>query len=207
MFRDDPLVHEPGERYLYSSHGWNLVSAVLEGASEQPFLELMAERVFRPLGMDRTVADYTHVVLPGCTSYYQRNKAGVLFPAPPVDNSYKWASGGFLSTPEDLVRFGTAHLEPGFLAADTLDLLFTSQALPSGEKTGYGIGWKISGDGQGQRIRGHTGGSVGGTTAFLLCPDTGVVVALVANLTDASLSYRHATEIASLFAPAPATPR
>jgi CubicO group peptidase (beta-lactamase class C family) len=35
IFKDDPLLHEPGERYLYSSYGYNLAGAVVEGAAGQ----------------------------------------------------------------------------------------------------------------------------------------------------------------------------
>src|SRR5690606_40830265 len=30
VFQDDSLLVEPGTRYLYSSYGWNLLSAVVE---------------------------------------------------------------------------------------------------------------------------------------------------------------------------------
>lgn len=37
-FKDDPLLHEPGSEYSYSSYGWNLMSAVVETASKEEFL-------------------------------------------------------------------------------------------------------------------------------------------------------------------------
>ena len=42
--------------------------------------------------------------------FYQRNNKGHLVNAPYVDNSYKWAGGGFMSTVEDLVKFGNSML-------------------------------------------------------------------------------------------------
>ncbi|MDX1741314.1 MAG: serine hydrolase domain-containing protein, partial [Rhodothermales bacterium] len=41
IFKNDTLLFEPGERFSYSSYGWNLVSAVVEAVAEQPFLDLM----------------------------------------------------------------------------------------------------------------------------------------------------------------------
>lgn len=41
---------------------------------------------------------------------YIKNKNGRLINAPYVDNSYKWAGGGFLSTVGDLLKFGNAML-------------------------------------------------------------------------------------------------
>jgi len=107
--------------------------------------------------------------------------------APPVDNSYKWAGGGFLSTAEDLVKFGSALLQPGFLKAQTLDLLFTSQRTTAGEPTGYGIGWFLATDSLGHRWVFHGGSAVGGTAAFGVDRDSRVVVAILSNLSGAPL--------------------
>ena len=41
FFKDDSLLFEPGTQYQYSSYGWNLISAVIEGASNEAFLPFM----------------------------------------------------------------------------------------------------------------------------------------------------------------------
>ena len=112
IFRDDPLLFEPGTQYSYSTYGYNLLSAVLEGASGKPFLAQMEERVFEPLGMRHTSADQNRFIVFDRVRPYIVDDEGRFANAPHVDNSYKWAGGGFLSTAEDLVRFGFAHLEP-----------------------------------------------------------------------------------------------
>jgi CubicO group peptidase (beta-lactamase class C family) len=199
IFENDPLLHAPGEKYLYSTYGWNLISAVMEGAAGENFLRYMERRVFRPLKMKSTVPDYAGKELPQRTRFYQRGPGGEFVLAPAVDNSYKWAGGGFLSTPEDLVRFGSALLEPGFLKAESLAAMFTSQKTNDGKETGYGIGWNIARDAQGHRILFHTGGSVGGTSVLLLHPETGVVVAITANLSGAPIRKEDREQIAEIF--------
>ena len=42
--------------------------------------------------------------------YYQRDADHKLTNVPAVDNSLKWAGGGFLSTVGDLLQFGNAML-------------------------------------------------------------------------------------------------
>jgi serine beta-lactamase-like protein LACTB len=42
--------------------------------------------------------------------HYARNEKGKLINTPFVDNCYKWAGGGFISTSEDLIKFGNAML-------------------------------------------------------------------------------------------------
>ena len=187
IFQGDLLLSPPGTKFSYSSYGWNLISAVVEGAAGQDFLTYMSRNVLRPLGLTHTAPDRVDSLIPNRTRFYERGADSGFVPAPPVDNSYKWAGGGFLSTAEDLVRFGSALLEPGFLKAATLELLFTSQKTTPGEPTGYGVGWFVATDGRGHRWVSHGGGSVGGTTAFSVDRDSRVVVAITSNLTGASL--------------------
>ncbi len=185
IFQDDTLLFEPGERFSYSSYGWNVISAVVEGASGESFLSYMQENVFGPLGMVNTIAEYSDSIIPLRTSYYERNEDGSVLNAPFVDNSYKWAGGGFISTPSDLVRFGFAHFGEDFLGEQTIAELWTPQATNAGESTGYGIGWSVGiEDGQVTRAA-HGGGSVGGTTGFMTYPQQNAVVAVVGNMSQA----------------------
>ena len=199
IFADDSLIHEPETEFSYSSYGWNLISAVVEGASGEDFLDYMDRVVFDPLGMDRTVADWNAPIIADRTRFYVADSTGQVSNAPYVDNSYKWAGGGFLSTPEDLLVFANAHLEPGYLQAATLETLFTSQRLRDGAETGYGLGWRSTTNEHGETIVSHTGGSVGGRTVLTLNRDTGLIVAIVANLSSAPMSNALAGRVEELF--------
>ena len=197
IFQDDPLLHPPGSKFSYSSYGWNLISAVVEAASGQDFLGYMDENVFGPIGMTRTTADQVNNIIPNRTRYY-RLEDGVFLNAPPVDNSYKWAGGGFVSTSEDLVRFGFAHIQPGLLKPETVELLWTSQKTTFGEETGYGIGWRSGIDDSGRRWAGHGGGSVGGRTFLRIYPEEQTVVVIITNMS--KVRYGDVAEkIAGLF--------
>ena len=120
IFENDSLVAPPGTKFSYSSYGFNLLSAVIESASGEPFLAYMQEHVFTPVGLVHTTADQNTLIVEERSRFYELAKTGATENAPYVDNSYKWAGGGFLSTAEDLVRFGSAMLQPGLLNADSL---------------------------------------------------------------------------------------
>jgi CubicO group peptidase (beta-lactamase class C family) len=199
IFENDPLLFVPGEKYSYSSYGFNLISMVMEAAAGKDFLSYMASDVFTPLGMTNTEPDDATRVIAQRTLFYKAKASGGFELEPAVDNSYKWASGGFLSTPEDLVRFGSALLQPGFLTHDTLNALLTPQKTSDGKETGYGIGWEITKDKNGHLIWMHTGGSVGGTTILLIRPDVRIVLAITANCTDSPLSKNHPAAIVETF--------
>lgn len=204
IFSGDTLLFEPGTAFSYSTYGFNLLSAAMEEASGTDFLTFMRDEVFEPLGLRHTVPGHADSIITDRASFYEQNEAGAVVNAPYVDNSYKWAGGGFLSTPEDLVRFGRAHLKPGFLQASTLALLQTSQTTQGGEETGYGLGWFDGEDADGDQVFFHSGGSVGGTTLLLLVPAHDLVVAGVVNITGpASMIVRQVAQIFEEYLEAP----
>lgn len=198
IFTDDTLLFEPGSAYSYSSYGWNLISAVVEEASGESFLSYMTGKVFNPLGMKETMAEYTDSLIYNRTSYYAQSEKGEVLNAPYVDNSYKWAGGGFIGTAEDLIRFGEQIFWGDFLQLQTLELLTESQQLNSGEKTNYGIGWSIGIDSKNRTYYGHAGGSVGGTTQFIVFPEEELILAIISNM--GGVSYRNThLQIANIF--------
>src|SRR5215467_6458360 len=95
IFAADPLVSPPGKEFHYSSYGFNLLSAVMESAAGENFLAYMRSHVFVPLGLRHTVADQTAEIIEQRARPYRKTDDGVLRNAPYVDNSYKWAGGGF----------------------------------------------------------------------------------------------------------------
>jgi CubicO group peptidase (beta-lactamase class C family) len=182
IFEDDSLLFEPGTRFEYSSYGWNLLSAVIEGASGQSFLDFMRQRVFVPAGMPHTGADFVDSIVPERTRFYTRTDSlGPIVNAPFVDNSYKWAGGGFLSTAEDLAQFGEEMMDGHLLRPATVTLLWTSQHTMDGKPTEYGIGWDVEQDLAGHRRISHSGGSVGGTARLIIYPAQRVIVAVLVN--------------------------
>ena len=198
VFRNDSLMSQPGTRYLYSTYGWNLISAVVESAAGEPFVAYMQRAVFAPLGMRSTTPEYTDSIIPRRAHYYLRDSGGPMRNAPYVDNSVKWAGGGFLSTPSDLVMFGSALLRTDFLRKETVELLWRSQATRDGKPTGYGIGWSSAVDSTGRRIVSHSGGAMGANSLLLIYPGERLVVAVLAN-TNTRYAGAGAREIAGIF--------
>lgn len=186
IFKDDTLQTPPGEAYSYSSYGWNLLSAVVEGASGEEFLPYIYGNVFGPLDMRNTLAEHMDSIIVARGAYYVRSGQGMSAPiinAPYVDNSYKWAGGGFVSTPEDLMKFAHGLMYGDILSEDTRNTLWATQHTSDGEATGYGIGFS-DGMEMEHRVVGHGGGSVGGNAWFRMFPDDGVAMAVTTNITN-----------------------
>lgn len=191
IFKDDPLLFEPGTQYSYSSYGWNLISAVIEGASGEDFLAFMKEHVFDPLGMNNTVPEWAREDIPHKTKFYIWHEAeSKNVEAPFVDNSYKWAGGGFIGTTEDLVRFGKAFFDYEYLDKETQHVLMDPQSTSDGETTNYGMGWSTLTH-NGNTWKGHSGGSVGGSTMFMINKEHNMVIAFAINRSSVGFSGLH----------------
>jgi CubicO group peptidase (beta-lactamase class C family) len=189
IFANDPLLFKPGTRYSYSSYGWNLISAVIEHASGTDFLNYMRQTVFEPLGMNQTEPEWSRTNIEHLTTFYIPLEDGNQV-APFVDNSYKWAGGGFVGTTEDLIRFGKAFFDDTFLPEQIQETLMTPLELESGESTEYGMGWRTL-QNDGKIWLGHSGGSVGGSTMFLLNKEDRIIIAYAINRSNVGFNSLH----------------
>lgn len=183
VFKDDSLVYKPGEQWKYSSFGFNLLSAVVEGASGQDFTAYLEEELFTPIGMNHTSPDYSDSVVVGRTGFYEFDSASMkIINGEFADNSYKWAGGGFLSSSVDLARFGWAW-HSNQIVSDSIKQLFTTHThLNNGEENRYALGWTDTGtDVFGKRNYGHGGGAVGGGALLRIYLDDNLVIAFTKN--------------------------
>ena len=189
-FADRPLLFEPGTEYRFSSYGWIVVSAAVEAAAGEPFLAVMRQRIFEPLGLRHTNADSSTDPAPNrATPYFPRFAADPrygLHLMRPLDYSCYAGASVFVSTPSDLVRFGLAITRGTLLQPATVQVLQTSQRLTSGEETGYGLGWDlgmVTVAGKETRSVGHDGTLLGGPVSSLMTfPEHGIVVAVTSNI-------------------------
>ena len=160
--------------------------------------------------------------------YYVKDKKGRLQNAPYVDNSYKWAGGGLVSTAGDLVRFGDAMLYSfqrrrddvtslaGYLQRDTVRQLWApvsgTRCSWDASASAYGLGWGVMRDVATYDRRrsfyvSHTGGAIGASSVLLVRPapddehasaPRGVTVAIIMNMQGVNLNPL-ALKVASLF--------
>lgn len=198
LFRGDTLLAPPGTRYHYSTFGYTLLSAAVEGAAGEDFLAALDRLVVRPLALAGTGPDRGDPGDARRTRFYTRGARGAVVEDQPVLSTYKWAGGGLLATADDLARFGSAHLRPGFFRAATLRELFTSQSV-AGQPTHVGLGWRLARDAEGRRLYHHAGSMEGCRSVLVVYPEEGVVVALLSN----RASSPHSPELMAQLVAAP----
>lgn len=188
IFKDDHLVFEPGQGYLYNSFDFVLLSLAIQEASGMPFEDYVRENVLLPLEMRNTFAPQavSASVLGerGISTSDFYTKAGLSFKkAIAVNNQYKLGGGGYLSTSADVAGMGQAILEGKLLKSETYKQLLTPQKVKGGSVY-YGLGFQVSQDRKGRDFIGHVGNSVGAYTNFFVYPKEKWVVSILINCTD-----------------------
>ena len=180
-FKDDALLFEPATRTQYSSLGFTLLGAALEGAGGAPFMEQLRASVFQPAGMEAARDDNVFAIVPHRARGYFRHGDGSLANAPLTDTSNRTPGGGLVATAEDVARFASALQRGLLLKPETLQMALTAQKLRGGRVTGYGLGWVVGRRGA-RREAYHVGGQPQVSTVVYMQPDAGVAVAILANL-------------------------
>jgi CubicO group peptidase (beta-lactamase class C family) len=203
LFKDDPLAHEPGTKYLYTTFGYSLLGCAIEGASGVTYEAYLQQHVLGPAKMSRTRLDRIWDIVPDRARGYllateaDMNelppaaraiaRAGEIYNAPFHDTSMKIPGGGLLSTAEDLVRFGIAVQTNVLITRETMERMWTSGRTSSGEVTGYGLGWGVQPPQEGIRRISHAGNQVGASSSLILLPEIGVSYAVMTNLEDVEM--------------------
>ena len=182
VFQDDPLLFEAGTSYNYNSYDWVMISLAMEEASGISFAEYTENEVLQPLSMTNTMMEIPGKEIGYNAEFYTRWSNGFRR-ASDVDNRYKLAGGGYLTTVGDLVKLGQSYLDNKFLDPSIVKEFLTAQRIKE-KSTFYGLGWEVSRDKKGRNFFGHTGNSVGGYSNFYVYPKEEIVIAILINSTD-----------------------
>jgi len=190
IFANFDLVAEPGTKYNYSSYGYNLLGAVIESASKQPYGDYMKEHIWGPLGMTNTYMDNPDEIIPHRAKGY-RIVDGEIKNSEFVDISSRFAAGGTRSTVVDLLKYAKGLHSAKILSKQSIDLMETSMATRDGRFTDYGMGWRIVPvNGRFQAY--HTGGQPETRTLLVRFPTMNFAIAVAYNLEGGNLHiYSH----------------
>ncbi len=186
MFKDEPLLFEPGTKFSYTTYGYTVMGCVVEGASGMKYVDFVRENIFRPAGMDHIRVDDVFEIIPNRAQGYQKTKSGELRNSGLADTSYKIPGGGFCSSAEDLAKFAIAVQTGALVKKETLDLMWTPEKTRDGHEIPYGLGWGLS-KRNGLKEVAHTGGQQRISTILYMIPEKGLAAVVMSNLEEARL--------------------
>lgn len=181
IFKDDPLIAEPGTRYSYTTYGFNLLGAAVENASGVKFVDYLRANIFEPARMDRIRADDVFEIIPHRAQGYRKRADGRLENSALADTSNKIPGGGLCSTATDLARLAAAVMGGKLVKPATFETMRTAQTTRAGKPTAYGLGWAVE-EHDGFRYVMHGGGQPRVSTMLAMIPARKFAVAWMSNL-------------------------
>lgn len=180
-----PLDFDPGERCVYSNFGYCLLGHVVQHAAEMPYADAVRQLVLEPCAIrgmrpgrspanqraEGEVCYYEPAGSAKTTSVFAADTEPVPWPYGGFAIEPANASGGWLASAVDLVRFATAAAgtrATGLWKPETRTLVAErlGHDLSEGDRAWYGLGWCIRPAGDGANWW-HTG-SLPGTLALVV---------------------------------------
>ena len=151
-----PLLHQPGTRWHY---GWStdVLGRLVEVVSGKGLGAFLAERIFRPLGMDDTAYSLPAAKVARAAQPWQRPGGPPMTPRFDVAVAPRLESGGggLVSTATDYLRFSQMLLNDGefngvrLLGRKTVDFMTADHlgAIPGQQAgMGWGLGFQVRRD-------------------------------------------------------------
>jgi CubicO group peptidase (beta-lactamase class C family) len=173
-FRTFQPDFSPGEKFSYSNTGYMMLGYISEKVSGKSYESLVREMIFRPLGMDQSGFDFTHLVSPDKAKGYYALVPGQVVPAKIVDSSVSFSAGAIYSTTADLYKWNRSLFSGSLLTPEAYQNAFTPR------KDRYALGWFIDSV-YGRRRITHDGGIDGFLAHNTILPQDQVTVTVLSN--------------------------
>lgn len=190
----------PGSHWSYSNVGYDTLGAILETLDRADYPGIMQRRVFAPLGMNNTTAEWTPRDLEDAALGYLYRADDVAVPQDPQlmpapTTHFIDPAGSVLSNGADMATYMRFLLSGGRGAASALIspqsyALLSSPGITNGTELGddqpgmyhrYGYGLAIMNVG-GDKVLAHTGGVVSYTACMMVDVTRGFGVVALSNL-------------------------
>lgn len=204
-------VHPPGSLISYSNHGYGLAGLVVEEVTETSFVEVIAQRILRPLGMRTSTfaLPLPDSLAPHLAVGYRWTGEGHT----PVPLLYRNVppAGALSTTASDAARFMQVHLHGGryrgrhLLAPETVRAMHRQQFTHHERLPGMAYGF-IEQYVNGHRGLQHGGDAAGYRSLLFLLPEQRVGFFVVYNASSSALREELVARFMDRFFPDPAPP-
>jgi CubicO group peptidase (beta-lactamase class C family)/pimeloyl-ACP methyl ester carboxylesterase len=195
-WKDDACLFEPGKVFSYSNLGYALAGVVIQEISEKPYADVMVERLFKPLGMERTTFRPTlAMAYPLAVGHKASGREKPMVVRPLADDTRLWPAGYMYSSVSELARFAIAFLNGGRIdgqqmmpSSVVLKLSTPNVDVPTDlfERSKYGYGVFIH-DYRGVEVIEHAGSMPGYLAEMWMAPDHRFAVIVLSNKDGARL--------------------
>ena len=134
----------PGDAFFYSNSGYELLGAVIEKVSGQPYHDFFQRRVFDVSGMKDTFSiPDQRAGDPRCATGYFCDDRGRYAAHRGISHDEIVGSGSFYTTVSDLALYDRALATDRLLGKAGTREMFLSGRTNDGSPTNYGFGWYV----------------------------------------------------------------
>ena len=190
------LNFEPGEEFLYCNTGYTLLGVVVARVSGKSFDAFCQERLFKPLGMNRTRwREDFRMIVPDRVPAYGCRPDGAFFTS--MSFTSVIGNGGLLTTAGDLLLWNENLDNPRVGGKALVEQLETRGRLNDGFEIEYAQGLFVT-EYKGLREVSHGGSTAGYRTYLARYPSERLSIAVLSNVT-ASEPVGLARQVADIF--------
>jgi CubicO group peptidase (beta-lactamase class C family) len=179
------LDFTPGEKWKYSNTGYLLLGIIIHKASGTFYGDVLAERVFKPLGMETTRVISEADIVPHRAAGYMLVKGELKnqeWVSPSLNTT---ADGALYFSVKDLIAWDAGVGAGRILRASSWASVFEPVRLNDGKTFDYGFGWALGVRG-GQPVYQHGGAWQGFKTHYARFDRGHLSVVVLANLQQAN---------------------
>lgn len=176
----DKTYFPAGGQFRYSNTAYALLALMVEKYSGQDFPDFLEENIFRPLGMDATVAHIKNQNSVTERAYGYSKENGQWIRKDQSSTSAVLGDGGIYSNVLDLFKWDQALNNGTILPKSTIEKAFTRGKLHDGSLIDYGLAWHIK-DYQGEKVVYHTGSSTSFRNIFYRIPNRNLSIIILTN--------------------------
>ncbi len=193
--KENRLYFAPGSAYRYSNSGYALLALVVERASGMAYQDFLRSRIFRPLGMDGSLAYVAGGPEVPQRAFGHSEINGRWERTDQSSTSAVLGDGGIYSSIDDLARWDAALYDDRLLSDASRAHAFAPHVKVTGEgfDAHYGFGWRITGD-----TLWHSGETIGFRNVIVRWPAQRLTVVLLTNRNDPE-PYQTALAVGALF--------
>lgn len=193
------LDFDPGTTFSYSNTGYNLLAAIVEKVTVQPFPTWAQAHIFKPMQMSSSffLSDDSKLIRNEAYSY-----------APDNNNQYvklqnvltAYGSSSLYTNIDDLSKW-VMYLDKGIAMNDPVyTRMLEAGILDNGSKTNYGFGLEI-GDYEGLKTISHTGAWSGYRSVIRLYPEQKLSIIILSNGNNNNLNVEAMNDLSTLLLP------
>ncbi|MHA2366202.1 MAG: serine hydrolase domain-containing protein [Candidatus Hodarchaeales archaeon] len=189
LFKNEPLVFQPGDSFNFNYSGYDLLGFIIEKITKNSYYDYINENIFQPADMENTVfSELDEVVNNLANGYTNKNIDENVFLGPKKSNIHSISvkgspACGAYSTIEDLFNFSVALKQNKLMSESYKNIILSEKVktnAPGLLSGSYSYGFLIQ-EINNHQIIGHSGVIPGASASFDMYPEKNYTIIILSN--------------------------